>query len=96
MFKTQLITLTSSVVQRKGNIESDMDGEKVMMNIKNGKYYNLGSIGGAIWTLIPKPVQINEIISNLILVYDVDHAECEKQVLSFLEQLYMEGLIEIC
>ena len=28
-----------------------MDGEKVMLSINNGKYYNLGEIGGDIWEL---------------------------------------------
>jgi len=32
----------------EGNIVSNMDGEKVMLSIKNGKYYNLGEIGGFI------------------------------------------------
>ena len=29
------------IVQSKGNIVSDMGGEKVMLSVNNGKYYQL-------------------------------------------------------
>ena len=38
----------------KGNIVSDMGGEKVMLSIENGKYYNLGEMGGEIWEFNPR------------------------------------------
>ena len=34
------------VVRAEGCIVSDMGNEKVMMSIRNGKYYNLGEVGG--------------------------------------------------
>ena len=40
MIKNQNISLENMIVQSKGNIVSDMDGEKVMLSINNGKYYN--------------------------------------------------------
>ena len=35
-----------------------MGGEKVMLSVKNGKYYNLGEIGGEIWELIRGRLQL--------------------------------------
>ena len=49
MLKDKKISLNSRIVQSKGNMVSDMDGEKVMLNIEKGKYYNLGELGGTIW-----------------------------------------------
>ena len=46
MIKTKKISCNHLVVQSPGNIVSDMDGEKVMLSVHNGKYYNLGEIGG--------------------------------------------------
>ena len=46
MMEVKQISLQDLVVQIPGNIVSDMGGEKVMMSINNGKYYNLGEIGG--------------------------------------------------
>lgn len=50
LMKEGKINLDHYIVQSEGNIVSDMDGEKVMLSIKNGKYYNLGKIGGTFGT----------------------------------------------
>lgn len=95
MISQEKISLNQMVVQTKGNIVSDMGGEKVMLSIENGKYYNLGEIGGEIWELIQEEKTINELILALLSKYDVEEAVCEEQVVSFLEHLYKEKLIEV-
>ncbi|WP_209122930.1 lasso peptide biosynthesis PqqD family chaperone [Alkalihalobacillus sp. BA299] len=95
MIKNQNIAKTHIVSQGTGNIVSDMDGEKVMLSISNGKYYNLGDVGGDIWELIKDPLSIGQLVSTLTTQYDVDPSECEEQVLIFLGLLAEEGLIEV-
>ncbi|WP_079505291.1 lasso peptide biosynthesis PqqD family chaperone [Mesobacillus jeotgali] len=92
--KEKLI-LNQTIVQQPGNLVSDMDGEKVMLNIQNGKYYNLGEVGGFIWELIAQPTGINSLILSIIENYEVNPSECEKEVISFCTELYLEGLIEV-
>jgi hypothetical protein len=93
MLKTDNVYLYSTIVQSPGNIVSDMDGEKVMLSVKNGKYYNMGGIGGAIWEHLEKPILISNLIAALISEYDVNQTDCEEQVLSFLNLLVKENLI---
>lgn len=93
MNKVINISLLSIVSQSKGNAASDMDGERVLMNIKNSKYYNLGRLGGVIWDLIEAPISINNLVNTLTDEYEVDRRECEAQVVAFLENLNNEGLI---
>jgi len=95
MIKTSKISLKSQVVQNEGNIVSDMDGEKVMLNVQNGKYYNLGEIGGVVWNFIEEPITITELVTALISEYEIGEGECEKQVVSFLDHLLSEKLISI-
>jgi Coenzyme PQQ synthesis protein D (PqqD) len=95
MINSQTISLESIVGQVEGNIVSDMGGEKVMLSISNGKYYNLGEIGGTIWDAIEQPLPIEELIDNLLNEYQVDRKTCEQQVLSFLEMLLKEEIILI-
>ncbi|MDQ0242536.1 hypothetical protein J2S09_000072 [Bacillus fengqiuensis] len=95
MLKTEKILVNSRIVQSEGNVVCDMDGEKVMLNITKGKYYNLGELGGAIWELINTPIEVNEIITSLLYEYDVEKVECEQQVLSFVHSLHEEGLIQV-
>jgi hypothetical protein len=95
MIKNQTISLNTIVCQGTGNIVSDMDGEKVMLSIAKGKYYNLGDIGGEIWELIQTPNSIEDVIATLTSQYDVEQSVCQEQVLSFLGTLAEEGLIEV-
>lgn len=78
-----------------GSLVSDMDGEKVMLSIKSGKYFNLGRIGGRIWELMEGPMTASEIAHRLISEFDVTLELCEQHVLDFLQQLYAEQLIEL-
>ncbi|GAE35942.1 hypothetical protein JCM9157_3084 [Halalkalibacter akibai JCM 9157] len=94
MINQQQLTKDTVIVQVEGNIVSDMDGEKVMLSIQNGKYYNLGEIGGEIWQLITVPISISNVIGQLQAQYEVETAECQEQVTAFVQQLLEEGLIE--
>ncbi|MDR7079104.1 hypothetical protein J2Y03_004161 [Neobacillus niacini] len=87
------LSMETIIVQNPGNIISDMDGETVMMSIDNGKYYNLGVIGGYIWGNIEEPISIKSLISKIINEFNVEASECKKDVLAFLEQLLDEKII---
>jgi hypothetical protein len=95
MIENLSIPLNIRIIQGQGNIVSDMDGEKVMMNINNGNYYNLGKIGGRIWSLISTPISVAELVSTLMSEYDVEQTVCEEQVNSFLKHLLKEKLIHL-
>ncbi len=88
-----LIETDRLLVKSEDSLVSDMDGEKVMLSVRTGKYYNLGQVGGRIWELLGKPSTLAEITQILTEEYDVDRDVCEQQVRSFLQQLYQEGLI---
>lgn len=93
MSQSTELVLSDRVSACDQNIVSDMGGEKVMLSVRNGNYYNLGSIGGRIWELIEEETPIGQIVERLLQEYEVDADECASQVLSFLEHLRKEGLI---
>lgn len=95
MIQKTKIHLNDSIVQAEGNIVSDMDGEKVMLSIQNGKYYNLGVIGGQIWDLIQQPITLQGLIVKLQTDFDVTEEQCLNDVTSFLEHLHSEKLVVI-
>ncbi len=64
-----------------------------MLSIKNGKYYNLGVMGGQIWERISEPISVNQLVENLLSEYNVKQHDCETQVISFLNLLLKEELI---
>jgi hypothetical protein len=95
MKRMEHISLQDKVRQGEGTVVSEMDGEKVMLSIERGMYYNLGKIGGDIWGLMDKPVAVYQLVNQLTSVYEVDISECEAHVISFLEHLLKEELIRI-
>jgi hypothetical protein len=95
MITKQSINLDSKITQNNGNFVSDMNGEKVMLSMTNGKYYNMGKIGGEIWDLVQSPITVSSIVEKLLLKYEVEKKECVPQVFSFLNHLHSENLIQI-
>lgn len=89
------ITVHDLVVQSQGFLVSDMNGEKIMLSIENGKYYNLGELGGRVWELIASPISVPDMVQQLITEYEIERGACEQQVRAFLQKLAAEGLIQI-
>ncbi|MDN3954790.1 lasso peptide biosynthesis PqqD family chaperone [Sporolactobacillus laevolacticus] len=90
-----IITIDSIVSQNPGNIASDMDGEKVMLSIATGNYYNIGKVGGTIWDLMAQPIELKRMIRILTGQYAVDQDQCYSDVVPFLEKLNRDGLITV-
>lgn len=94
MTNTDLTQLT--FVQSENGIVGDMNGEKVMLGLHTGKYYNLGKIGGRIWDLLSEPIAVSRLIDELVQEYEVERSICEREVADFLQRLHQESLIEAC
>lgn len=83
------------VAQSEGYLVSDMNGEKVMLSMESGKYFNLGEIGGRIWELVAQPTSVPTLVSRLVSEYDIESDICEQQVSLFLQQMESEGLVQV-
>jgi len=89
------IGIEDLIMRKNQYLTSDMDGERVMMSIESGKYYNLGGIGGRVWDMMETPIVIRQIIEHLLQEYEVDREICEQQVIRFLQQMKAEGMVQI-
>ncbi|MFC3801797.1 lasso peptide biosynthesis PqqD family chaperone [Cohnella sp. GCM10012308] len=89
------IPQSAFVRQVPGNIVSDMDGEKVMLNVQLGKYFNLGEIGGRVWELIGTATTVDVLVDRLTAEYAVDRETCEDHIRLFLAQLSEQQLITV-
>ncbi|WP_270165968.1 lasso peptide biosynthesis PqqD family chaperone [Paenibacillus sp. SYP-B4298] len=92
---TNVIHLQDRIQPVEGHLVSDMNGEKVMMSIQSGKYYNLGGMGSIIWERLSAGQTVGQLIEQLESQYEVRREDCESQVLTFLQQLHQEGLIRL-
>jgi len=76
-------------------VESDIEGQAVMMSIESGKYFGMDEIGTEIWKLIDKNYNYGEMINYLLEGYDIDETTCEGDSAEFIERLLKYRLIEI-
>jgi hypothetical protein len=76
-------------------LDVDMDGELVMMNIEQGRYFGLNQTGTRIWTLLAQPVVISDLCDKLMAEFNVPQKQCEQEVLVYLENLLTRGLLQV-
>ena len=85
-----------SVITKNQEIDdTDLDGEKVMMNLDKGQYFMMNEVGSRIWELIEGNTPIVNIIAALTNEYDVDEETCESTVIEFLGRLKNADLIKV-
>ncbi|MDY5213366.1 lasso peptide biosynthesis PqqD family chaperone [Intestinibacter sp.] len=85
-----------SVITKNTEIDdTDLDGEKVMMNLDKGQYFMMNEVGSRIWELIEGNTPIVNIIAALTNEYDVDEETCENTVMEFLGRLKNADLIKV-
>lgn len=89
------VNSASIITRNEGLITADMDGEKVMLHIENGKYYALDSISSRIWELIEQPQSIACLVEALIKEYAVTRQQCQDDIIAFLQELYSQELIRL-
>lgn len=57
---------------------SEVDGEIVIMNPNSGEYFGLDEISSNIWKLIDSKKSFNDIVGELIKIYEVTEAKCKE------------------
>lgn len=85
-----------TIINKNLEIEdTDLDGEKVMMNLEKGEYFMMNEVGSRIWEIISKPINVKDIIETLRSEYEVDEETCKCTVIDFLIRLDHAKLISI-
>ena len=75
--------------------DTDLDGEKVMMNLDKGEYFMMNEVGSRIWDIIIEPINVKGILEALLSEYEVDEETCTDTVIEFLGRLNNAELISI-
>jgi Coenzyme PQQ synthesis protein D (PqqD) len=76
-------------------VSCDLSGEAVILSLKSGMYYGLNAVGARVWSLIQVPMTVDDLRAALLQEYDVEPQRCERELLTLLEELAAQGLIEV-
>ena len=89
------IPLSSRVVRSEAIIFTELDDSVVMMDVAEGRYYELDPVGTRIWALIEPGPQVAEMCEALAAEYEVAPAVCGDDVSAFLDRLLRLAVIRI-
>jgi hypothetical protein len=89
------ISNSSRIAAVKHQVSCDLAGEIVILNMRDGIYYGLNSVGALIWSLLEEPRLVSEIHERLLDEYEIDPQVCESQLMALLAELAAHGLVEI-
>jgi len=77
-------------------VSCDIANEAVLLSMSDGEYYGLNEVGASIWQLIQQPRTVIEVRDALLAEYeDIEPAECERAVLSFLAEMIALNLVTV-
>ena len=86
--KENIVIKDETVIVRKAGMDTtDLDGEKVMMDLDKGEYFMINEVGGRIWDIIQQPISFKAIINILLNEYDIEENICRESVITFIERL---------
>ena len=86
---------TKSIISRNQDFySSEVDDEAIMMNINNNSYYTLDNIGNTIWQMLETETSCEKICDKLVQQFDVTKEQCQKDTLTFLNQLLEHNAIK--
>ena len=89
------IKMESVILRNESIDDTDLDGEKVMMDLDKGQYFMMNEVGSRIWEIISEPINVKCIVDTLRSEYEVDEETCKDTVIEFLGRLDYADLISI-
>jgi hypothetical protein len=86
---------SSIVVAARDQVSCDLAGEVAILDMKSGVYYGLNAVGARIWNLIQEPTPLDAICATILEEYDVEADQCASDVLTLLQALLANRLVEV-
>ncbi len=76
-------------------LTTELGDDLMLMHIENGVYINLNPTGRAIWELAEAPIAVEDIVSSLISVYEIDKETCLNATLDYLRKMKQQEILII-
>ena len=74
-------------------IHEVIDGEAVIVNLKNGTYYSIDKVGADVWTLLERGLPVAQIIEDIQSRYIGNKDTITQSIMQLISQLQKESLI---
>jgi Coenzyme PQQ synthesis protein D (PqqD) len=89
------LSVHSVVLATSEQVSCPLGEESAILNLKNSVYYGVNAVGARVWKLLQHPRSVQELRDALVDEYEVDAKRCERDLITLLEKMRSEGLIEV-
>ena len=89
------LSLQTTVMVSSQQVSCPLGDEAAILNMKNSVYYGVNPVGATVWNLLKQPKTVAEIRDAILEEYEVEEKRCEQDLLTLLEEMRSEGLIEV-
>jgi hypothetical protein len=86
---------SSVVVAANHQTSTEVEGEKIILDLDESIYFGLNPTGAQIWEAIQEPTPIGEVATKIAAEYDVDTEQCLEDVMALVQDLKENGLVDI-
>ena len=90
-----IINLNTTLQRRADLISADMDGDVVMLDVENGKYFGLNAVGAQIWEAIETPQNVSDVCTAIEQAFEVSRSICETDTLAILKDMHDRDMLHI-
>lgn len=90
-----MIDFTQKVSVPEDTLIRELEGESVLLNLTNEKYYGLNKVGTRMWNALEKSASIQAAYDQLKAEYDVEPQRLRDDLEKLIVQLQAQGLISI-
>lgn len=83
------------LVQPEYVLVRELEGESVLLNLRNETYYSLDDVGTRIWQVVVAEESINAAFDVLLAGYDITPEVLQRDMEALLGQLLEQGLLKV-
>ena len=76
-------------------VETEIDGESILMHINTGSFFGMKDTSLVIWKLLDKYEDTDDITSALLELYSASREDCENDVKKFILDIDRAGFVVV-
>jgi hypothetical protein len=89
------VTLDSVLVHDKEPRAAELDGEVVLLSLREGAYFGFNDVASDIWRMLAEPCRVGQMFDALLQSHDVDAGMLVRDVTPFLQTLVDHRLLRM-
>jgi len=89
------VSLTDRITVPEDVLISRLEDESVLLNLDNERYYGLDDVGTRMLSVLTSSASVQSAWEKLIAEYDVDREVLRQDLITLIDKLLEQGLVEV-